>query len=274
MIEIINKQQAEFENRMREFDLSHETNLRFSSRRLDVCLCDDGVSFTPLESGLEAILDPFLTTPSLVASSSPSTLRDNTIFNMTLPDQPLPLALSTDFKVGEIFSVNASVDEDNIYYESGSVFIEVRNSDATLAGMSYVDVVITVPASFDMVDNISPDPLETFHVSPSCSLPSHSHECHNLLLAEYHVIREGNEIDCMDSLGTFKGYDPSLDPYNLYPGNMPAKILFTTVFNFFTNFSKAFDKFRRALTIIPAFLFKCSYLHPSELHAQVFDKLL
>ena len=52
------------------------------------------------------------------------------------------------------------------------------------------------------------------------------------------------------------------------------KIILTTAFNFFTDFSKAFDKFRRALTIISAFLFKCSYLHPSELHAQLFDKLL
>ena len=52
------------------------------------------------------------------------------------------------------------------------------------------------------------------------------------------------------------------------------KIMLTTTFNFFTDFSKAFDKFRRALTIISKFLFKCSYLHPCELNAQVFDKLL
>jgi len=87
-------------------------------------------------------------------------------------------------------------------------------------------------------------------------------------------MHEGNEIDCMDSLGTFRGCDPSLDPYSLYLGNMPVKILFTTAFNFFTDFSKAFDTFRRALTIISAFLFKCSDLHPSKLHVQVFDKLL
>jgi len=42
MIEIMDKQQAEFENKVREFDLSHETNLRLSSPKLDVCLCDDG----------------------------------------------------------------------------------------------------------------------------------------------------------------------------------------------------------------------------------------
>jgi len=85
---------------------------------------------------------------------------------------------------------------------------------------------------------------------------------------------EGNKIYCMDSLGTFRGYDPSFDPYSLYLGNMPAKILFTIAFNHSTDFSKACDKFRRALSIISQFIFKCFYLHPSELHAKVFDKLL
>jgi len=117
MIEAMNKQQAEFDSKIREYDLSHETDLRFSSPKLDVCLSDDGAPFTPLEFGLEVVLDPSLTTPSLVAPSSPNTLRDNTTFNMTLPDAPLPLAQSTEFEVGETFSVNTSVDEDDICYE-------------------------------------------------------------------------------------------------------------------------------------------------------------
>ena len=57
MIETMNKQRVEFETKMREFDLSWKTNFSFSSSKLDVCLCDDGVSFPPLESGLEAGLD-------------------------------------------------------------------------------------------------------------------------------------------------------------------------------------------------------------------------
>jgi len=77
---------------MREYDLSHETNLRFSSPKLDGCLCDDGASFSPLESVLGAVLDPPLTTLSLVVAPPPSTFGANTIFNMTLPDRPLPLA--------------------------------------------------------------------------------------------------------------------------------------------------------------------------------------
>jgi len=40
MIETMNKQQAKFDSKMREFDLLHETDLRFSPKH-DVCLCDD-----------------------------------------------------------------------------------------------------------------------------------------------------------------------------------------------------------------------------------------
>jgi len=70
MIETMAKQQAEFENKMREFNLLHKIDLRFSSPKLDVCLCDDGASFTPLKFGLEAVLEPSLTTQPLVARPS------------------------------------------------------------------------------------------------------------------------------------------------------------------------------------------------------------
>ena len=38
----------------------------FSSPKLDVKLCDDGASFHPLESGLEEVIDPPLTTLPLL----------------------------------------------------------------------------------------------------------------------------------------------------------------------------------------------------------------
>ena len=76
-----------------------------------------------------------------------------------------------EFKVGETFSVSVTVDEDDICFESNSVFIEVCDSDATPAGRSYVDITTTVPASSIMVDDISLDPLGTLHASPLCSLP-------------------------------------------------------------------------------------------------------
>ena len=65
---------------------------------------------------------------------------------------------------------------------------------ATLVGNSYEDVVVTVPTSFDMVDN-SPDPLNSFHASSSCLLPSPFPECHNMLLVNYHDVLKGNEVD-------------------------------------------------------------------------------
>ena len=71
---------------MREYELSHEIHRRFSSPKLDVYLCDDGASFPSLEFKLEVVLDHRLTIPSLVAPSSPSTLKDNTTFIMTFPN--------------------------------------------------------------------------------------------------------------------------------------------------------------------------------------------
>jgi len=87
-------------------------------------------------------------------------------------------------------------------------------------------------------------------------------------------VLEGNEVDCSKSLDTFRGYDPSFNPYRLYLEDMPEKIILIITFNYSTDSSKAFDKFRRALIDIPRFIFGCSYLHSSELYAQVFDKLL
>jgi len=84
---------------------------------------------------------------------------------------------------------------------------------------------------------------------------------------------EGDVFDYVEPLGTFRRYDPFLDPDSLYLGNIPVKILFTIAFNYSIYFSKACDRFRGALTIISRFIFKCFYLHPFELHAKVFDKL-
>jgi len=69
MIETMNKQQVKLVNCMREYDLSHETDFRVNFSELDVNLCDDGASSLTLESGLEEVLDPPLTTLPLVAPS-------------------------------------------------------------------------------------------------------------------------------------------------------------------------------------------------------------
>jgi len=195
---------------MQEYDLLHETDLRFGSPRLDVYLCDDGVSFPSLESGLEAVLDPPLTTSSIVAPSFPSTFKSNTTLIMTFFDPPFSLAQSTEYEVGETLAISASVGEDDTCYESDNAFIEVHDFDATLVGRSYEDVVVTVLTSLDMVDNIPPDILDAFHAFSSCSLPSPSPKCHHMSIVNHHDTLEGNVFDCMKSLGNFKGYDPPL----------------------------------------------------------------
>ena len=48
----------------------------------------------------------------------------------------------------------------------------------------------------------------------------------------------------------------------------------TSVFDYSSDFSKAFAMFGRALILICVFIFVCFYLNLSELHVQVFDKLI
>jgi len=68
-----------------------------------------------------------------------------------------------------------------------------------------VDVVVTVSTSPNLVDNISPGHLDTFHASPSFFPPSPSPECSDMLLINSHVILKGNEVDYSESPGTFRG---------------------------------------------------------------------
>ena len=109
MIDVIDEQNAKFENSLREYDLSHETDLRFISARLDVNTCDDGVSFPPLESALKEVLDPPPTISPIVAPSLLSTLGDTTKDVLSLTISPLTVALYTKLKVGESFRDDASM---------------------------------------------------------------------------------------------------------------------------------------------------------------------
>jgi len=85
---------------------------------------------------------------------------------------------------------------------------------------------------------------------------------------------KGKVSDCIRSLGTFEGYNPSLDPFYDYLVDTPRKIIWTTFFGHSSDFSKAHDTFMRALTIIDGFLPMFSYIHPSRIHTGVYDKLL
>jgi len=57
-----------------------------------------------------------------------------------------------------------------------------------------VDLMIAVSPSPNLIDHVSPYPVDIFHASPSCSLPSPSPECCDLSLIDSHAVLEGNEL--------------------------------------------------------------------------------
>jgi len=79
-----------------------------------------------------------------------------------------------------------------------------------------VNAKVIVPTSPDLADHTPLDHLDTFKSFSSCSLPYPCPECCNMSLVEYHDMLEGTKVECVESLGTFRGYDPSLDTYSLY----------------------------------------------------------
>ena len=55
---------------------------------------------------------------------------------------------------------------------------------------------------------------------------------------------------------------------------MPRSTVLSNLPHYSADYSKAFDKLKRALCIIIVFIFMFSYLHLFEMHGQVYDKLL
>ena len=83
----------------------------------------------------------------------------------------------------------------------------------------------------------------------------------------------GNVDDYLP-LGHSRGYDPFFDPYCVCLGDLSRKIMWTTFFNYFYDFSMAIDKVKRILIIFGVILVISSYLLFSDLWSQEFDKLL
>jgi len=237
MIETMNEQQVRLANCIREYDLSHETDLRVNLSELNVNLCENGASSLTLESELVEVLDHPLTTLPLVAPSPPSILKDYTPLCTTYPGLPFPLTQSMEFEIGEIFCVDANVNKDDICCASDDAFIEVHDLNETLVRRLCMDVVIAVSPSPDLIDHVSPDPLDIFHVS-LCLLSSLSPEYCDLSPIDSLAVLKGNVVDCSKSLGTFKEYASSLDPYSLYLENVPGKIMFIISFDHSTDFSR------------------------------------
>jgi len=61
---------------------------------------------------------------------------------------------------------------------------------------------------------------------------------------------KGKVFDVLGSLGTFESCSPSVDPFYDYLVSLPRKILWTTFFSYSFDFSKAYDKLKRALTFV------------------------
>jgi len=145
--------------------------------------------------------------------------------------------------VGEIFSVTASVDEYDICFDSNNVVLDAYDSIATPAGRPYVDVMITLHASSDIIYDVSHDPLDKLHASPSCSLPSSFPGYHIMPSVDFHGVLNGKVYDCTDSLGTFRGYNSPLDPYSFYLESILLKIMFISAFASFTDFQRHLKNF-------------------------------
>ena len=111
--------------------------------------------------------------------------------------------------------------------------------------------------SIEHIDPICTKPLDLTPISFPLlhTTPSHLHAFH-------------------ESLGDFRGYNPSLDPYYAHLEDMPSNIEWTTFFDYYFDFSMTFDKFKRELTLFAISLLVFSYLHHFEMHAQAHDKLL
>jgi len=77
-----------------------------------------------------------------------------------------------------------------------------------------------------------------------------------------------------ESLGDIKGSHPSFDPHYTYVYDMPRKIMWSPFFDHTFDFSKAFDKFMRALASFASSFLVFSCLHYCELNAITYDKLL
>jgi len=57
----------------------------------------------------------------------------------------------------------------------------------------------------------------------------------------------GGNVDDYVSLGYFRRYDPSIDPYCVCLRNLPKKVMWTIFFNHSYDFSKVIDKVKRIL---------------------------
>jgi len=244
VIETINERLVYFVDSMRERGLLPRTEPSPSSPRLEVSPYDDYEPSLPLE---EVIDHPFVV-PSL--SSTP---RDTIEGVLSLFSSPLHLAQCTMLEIGESLRGYANCVGDDLFHWSG----EIGLLESSFEELYSDDVRAGAAPSIEYISPVCTESLNLVSISFPFLPTSPSH---------LHAFRE--------FVGNIRGYNTSFTPYCAYLEEMPRKIDYTTFFDYSLYFSMAFDKCKRAFTFFAMILIVFSYLHHSEMHAQVHDKLL
>jgi len=267
LMETIKEQQDNFVSKIREFSLLHETDPSLPIPRLESDLPDDYASSCPLESNvvdnvplpdLEDMFDSPLPYAPLVAPSPSSTPLVTSTSDSTLLDYPFPLAQCTGFEVGETSGGDVRTLEDD----------SLSWSEEPILGVPHLEEAPVVECvGEDVWDN---DTHSIEHIDPICAELFDSTPILSSVLPptppQLHVDNE--------PLGDIRGYNPSLDPFCAYLAAMPRKILWRPLLANPFDFSMAFSKFKRALTFLASSFAVLFYLHHSEMHASMHDKLL
>jgi len=143
-------------------------------------------------------------------------------------------------KAGEPFGFDVRLDVVDACFESEYIFDKEHNPDKTpLEESRYVFMHEESP-SLGFHDIALPNSLDHSHVSPKYSQPSISLQysldapvdnpmicyANNDLGYEDTIFSMlGENVDDYVSLGYFRGYDPSVDPYYVYLEDLPSKII-------------------------------------------------
>ena len=152
-------------------------------------------------------------------------------------------------------------------------------------------VVFEVPSpSPELIDPIAHTSCESSLAPCTCSLPSHSLEYPLVKPTDDYITNnptddvglvdiekeqvEGRANGFDRSIGNYRRYNRFINSYYFYVEDMPKSIVLSSLPYYSIDYSKAFDKLKRALCIIIVFVFMFSYKHLFELHEQAYDKLL
>jgi len=178
-------------------------------------------------------------------------------------------------KMGEHFGLVARFDVTDACFKSEDILDEVHDLDKTYLQVSRDVFMYEESPSLGFEDNVLPNFLDHFYVSPICSLPSPSPKyfidtpIENPMIF-YSNVDFGHEVKMFNMLGRnvqdymslcyLRGYDSSTDPYCVSLEDLPRKITCTTFFNPFYDFSIAINKVKRISILFGVVFIIASYL--------------